>query len=311
MNILVLGGTGFLGGCLCRELLAAGHAVRVLERTSSAPPERAPSAIEYVSGDFADAVALSAAVEGCDVVFHLISTTLPKTSNDNPVYDLQSNLLDTVRLLDIARSSGVRKIIFASSGGTVYGKPQATPIAEGHPTEPECSYGIAKLAIEKYLQLYEHLYGLSYQVLRIANPYGEGQAPTRQQGAIAVFLNKALRGEAITVWGDGSVVRDYVYVEDVARAFRHALAYDGPERIFNIGSGGGHSVNEILNTIESLTQLPLHIDYVEPRAFDVPVNVLDIGRAGRELDWAPAVPLEEGLRRTLAWLEAGRPGITE
>src|SRR4029434_4711286 len=179
------------------------------------------------------------AVAGCEVVFHMISTTIPKSSNDNPAYDVESNLVGTLRMLEAARKAGVRKVVFASSGGTVYGIPKVVPINESHPTDPICSYGISKLAVEKYLHLYHALHGLDYCILRIGNPYGEGQRPTAAQGAVGVFLYKALHGGVIEIWGDGTVTRDYIYIGDVIQAFLKAMTYSGEHRLFNIGAGEG------------------------------------------------------------------------
>lgn len=303
MKTLILGGNGFMGSHLCHALVEAGYGVRVFDRPGTIPCLGSQPEVEYVSGDFSHAASVEQALAGCDVVFHLVSTTLPKTSNDNPIYDLESNLLDTVRLLESACRQGIRKVVFASSGGTVYGTPRTTPIKESHPTEPMCSYGIGKLAIEKYLQLFEHQYGLPYCVLRVANPYGEGQSPTRGQGAISVFCYQALRGEPIAIWGDGSVVRDYVYVSDVVAAFLKALTYEGEQRVFNVGSGIGYSINDILDAIESLCDGPMTRSHADARAFDVPLNVLDISRARLHLGWEPSQTLGAGLARTMAWLK--------
>ncbi len=187
---LVLGGAGFLGSHIVDALVESGSAVRVFDRV----PRRAavPTAVEWVEGDFGNRGDLSAAAEGCEVAIHLVATTLPKTSNDDPIHDLETNLLPTVRFLDVARDLGVRRIVFASSGGTVYGIPAGVPIPETHPTHPICSYGIHKLAIEQYLHLYHTLHGLEYCVLRLANPFGERQRADLSQGAVAVFLDKAI-----------------------------------------------------------------------------------------------------------------------
>ncbi|MFM0078438.1 NAD-dependent epimerase/dehydratase family protein [Paraburkholderia sediminicola] len=301
MNCLVFGGAGFLGKHLCRKLIDAGHQVRVFDRAGRAVPDSL-SDCEWVAGDFTNPQDISAALRDCEVVFHLVSATQPKASNENPVFDIEANLIATLRMLEAARLAGTRRVVFASSGGTVYGNPRILPIPEEHPTDPLCSYGIGKLAIEKYLHLYKDLHGIDYRVLRIANPYGEGQEPHAQQGAIAVFSYKALKDETITVWGDGSVVRDYLHVGDVADAMVRAMGHAGPHNVFNIGSGCGYSVNELLNAIERSLGRPVRRAYLPGRSFDVSKNVLDITRAKEALQWGPQICLEDGLQRTLQWL---------
>jgi UDP-glucose 4-epimerase len=301
MKCVILGGRGFLGGQLHMALLREGHHVRIFDR----PGSRAALAIaeqEYVGGDFGNREDLVEALAGCEVIFHLVCTTLPASSNENPLYDVETNLVSTIRLLDVARTSGTKKIVFASSGGTVYGVPQNVPVTENHPTDPLCSYAISKLAIEKFLHLYSHLHRVDYTVLRIANPYGEGQSPFGKQGAIAVFTYKALRGEPIQIWGDGEVVRDYLYAGDVADAMLKAMHYEGPHHVFNIGAGRGHSLNELLARIEALLGRRVERTYQPGRRFDTPVNVLDIGRAREHLRWTPGTTLETGLARTAEWL---------
>jgi UDP-glucose 4-epimerase len=304
---LVLGGGGFLGGHLVEALQDEGFRVRVFDRV----PRRATAAgidpeTDWYEGDFGNRGDIDAALKDCDVAFHLVATTLPRSSNEDPIHDLESNLVPTVRFLAAAVECGVKKVVFASSGGTVYGIPQTIPIAENHATQPLCSYGIHKLAIEQYLHLYHSLYGLSYCVLRLANPFGERQRSDAAQGAVAVFLDQALRREEITVWGDGRAVRDYVYVGDVARAFCLAATHASRTGVFNVGSGVGHSVNDLLAAIEVLLGRAVSRRYSEGRAFDVPVNVLDIGTAKTVLGWQPQVTFADGLERTLRWLQASR-----
>jgi UDP-glucose 4-epimerase len=205
-------------------------------------------------------------------------------------------------LLHHALHAGIRKVVFLSSGGAVYGLPLWLPIPEHHPTNPICSYGITKLAVEKYLGMFEKLYGLEYVVLRISNLYGERQRTKSSQGAVAVFLGKALAGENIEIWGDGSVIRDYVHIADVVNAILASAQYDGPERIFNIGFGVGISLNEVISEIECAMGMKVSRTYVKGRAFDVPSSVLGIECAKRELRWEPEISFPVGLRRTLRWL---------
>jgi UDP-glucose 4-epimerase len=291
---------------LLEALLENDCRIRAFDRTRN-PDLYPPPNVEWCQGDFADANHLAAALDGCQTVFHLLATTDPRTSNDDPVHDIETNLAATVRLLELARKSHVKKIVFASSGGTVYGVPATVPISEHHATRPICSYGIHKLAIEQYLRLYHRLHGLDYCVLRISNAFGERQRPNASQGAVTVFLHKALSGEPIDIWGDGSAVRDYLYVGDVARAFCLGARHIGPPHIFNIGSGRGRSVNDLISSIEALLGRPMSKRYLPSRPFDVPVNVLDISLAAMHLDWSPQHSFEEGLTRTLKWLQAGGP----
>jgi UDP-glucose 4-epimerase len=301
---LVLGGAGFIGSHLADALARAGHSVRTFDRpqANSTPA----GAYETVTGDFLDPRDVERALRGSEVVFHLVSTTLPQTSNENPAQDLEANVLATLRVLELCRREGVRKVVFVSSGGTVYGVPSSLPIAETHPTQPTCAYGVHKLAIEKYLHLEHVLHGLDYCVLRPSNLYGERQRPDFAFGAVTVFLHRALRGEPIRIWGDGSVVRDYVYVGDAVGALVKAMAHEGEERVFNIGSGTGTSLNELVQLIESAIDGRVAVEYTAARAFDVPANVLDSSLAKRVLGWSAATPLASGIRKTCEWLRAGR-----
>jgi UDP-glucose 4-epimerase len=301
MKCLVLGGGGFIGSFIVDRLLIEGNFVRVFERPRVVPyrPFKPYEKVEWLQGDFISRTDVMAAVQGCEMIFHLISTTLPKNSNDNPVYDVESNLVPTIQLLESAVHYGVRKVIFISSGGTIYGIPRQLPIPETHPTEPLVSYGVVKLTIEKYLQLYYSLYGLDYSILRVANPFGERQRVNTAQGAVSVFLSKAVGKDMIDVWGDGSVKRDFIYILDVVDAFIKLMDHFGEPRIFNIGSGYGRSVNDLLSEIEGLIGHPVMRRYLPDRKFDVPVSILDISRANEILGWQPRFSFRDGLQRTL------------
>jgi len=310
MKVTVFGGGGFIGSAICDRLLRDGHALRIFERPR-VDPYRAFAAgedVEWVTGDLLSMHDLGAAIDGSDAVVHLVSTTLPKSSNDDPVYDVQTNLVASLQMLEAMRARDVRRIVFISSGGTVYGTPQRVPVDEAHPTEPQVSYGIVKLAIEKYLLMYQRLHGFRTRILRVANPYGERQRVATAQGAVGVFLHRALRNEPIEVWGDGSVVRDYIYVADVAEAFAKALAYEGDQSVFNISSGQGVSLNELLAQLEGLLGRPVERRYLAGRSIDVPANVLDNSLARRELGWSPQVDLARGLARTADWMRANLGG---
>jgi UDP-glucose 4-epimerase len=306
MKCLVLGAGGFIGSHLVEQLLTGGHEVRCFdlpEALSSSPSVLGAHSVELVPGDFCNEFDLNEAMKGCDVCYHLVSTTLPKSSNLAPIFDIQTNLIGTVQLLQIAVKHRVKRMVFVSSGGTVYGAPSVVPITESHPANPICSYGITKLAIEKYLEMFRSLHGLDYCVLRLANPYGERQRTRSSQGAVAVFLGKAMRGECIEVWGDGSVVRDYLHVEDVCRALMKALDVNTSEhRVYNIGSGGGLSVRQVLDTVSSILGRSIEVRYAAARDFDVPVSVLSIVRAKQLMGWMPKISFEQGVERFSRWL---------
>lgn len=302
--VTVFGGGGFLGSAIVDRLLATGHTVRVLERPHNAPHRTfaAEEKVEWLSGDFCQAEDLKKALQGTSAVIHLAWSTRPKSSNDAPIFDVQSNVIATLQLLEEMKAQGIQKILFASSGGTVYGPPLHTPIGEDHPTNPTTSYGITKLTAEKYLLLARELYGLRPIILRVANPYGERQRVEDAQGVVAAFLNCALAGQPIEIWGDGGVIRDFLHVEDVSSACVAALRYQGEHCIFNIGSGSGTSLNELVQLLSELLGRELPVLHKPGREFDVRSNVLCCQRARQDLHWQPSISMAEGLGRTLAWL---------
>ena len=302
---LVLGGRGFIGSHLIDSLLSLGAKVRCFDRphvSQLGHSHQNNSNFELFEGDFSSESDIAAALEGCKYVYHMISTTLPKSSNADMAFDVETNLIGTVRLLTHAARLDVAKVVFVSSGGTVYGVPRTVPIVETHPTDPVCSYGITKLAIEKYLRLFHELHGLDYTVLRLSNPYGERQRVHASQGAVAVFLGKVLRGEPIEIWGDGSIVRDYIYISDVVDALVLARQPTS-DRLFNIGAGQGLSLNEMLAHIEKVTGRPATRRYLPGRPFDVPASVLCVSRAREGLGWEPNISFEAGLRLFSDWLQ--------
>ena len=305
MNIVIFGGGGFIGSTIADRLLQDGHALRIFERPRVMPyrPFDSTESVEWVTGDFGSVHDVNEALAGMDAVLHLVSTTLPKSSNDDPVYDVQSNLVATLHLLEGMVSHGVKRIVFISSGGTVYGPPQYLPIDERHPTEPQVSYGITKLAIEKYLLIYQRNHGIKATILRVANPYGERQRIETAQGAVGVFASRALSDLALEIWGDGTVTRDYLHVSDVADAFAKAVTYTGEHPVFNISSGVGTSLNEMIAMLERTLGRAVVRNFRPGRAFDVPTSVLDNSLAQSELGWAPIVALEDGIGRTLDWMQ--------
>ncbi len=297
MNALVLGGNGFIGSHLVDRLIAEGHNVRVYDKYEEYFRKPLPG-VDYRFGEFGNRGLLADALKGIEVVFHLISTSNPGTSNDDPVFDVQSNVVDSLFLLEKCVEIGTKKMVYVSSGGTVYGSPSTLPVPETHSTEPMCSYGISKLTTEKYLALYKLLKRLEYVVVRPSNAFGPRQNPTSIQGAIPVFLSKIVHNEAIEVWGDGSVIRDYVYVDDLVDGIYRAAVHSAPSSIYNLGSGVGLSLKEIVASIRRVVDQDFTVRYTEKRVFDVPAIYLDITRAGSELGWKPMTTLDKGILRT-------------
>jgi UDP-glucose 4-epimerase len=304
MKCVIFGGGGFIGSEIVNRLLLEGHSVRIFERPRIEPFRRFSTneQVEWITGDFLSIRDVNNAIEGANVVLHLVSTTLPRSSNDDAIYDVQSNVVGTLQLLNSMVDRNVRRIVFISSGGTVYGIPKYLPIDEHHPTDPLVSYGIAKLTIEKYLALFERMHGIRAITLRVANPFGERQRVEMAQGAVGVFLHRALTGQPIEIWGDGTVTRDFVYVGDVARAFSLAMVYTGSKSVFNIGSGLGTSLNELITMLEEALGMPIERRYFPARSFDVPVSVLSNALALAELGWMPLTSMRQGIARTVEWM---------
>ncbi len=308
MRCLIIGGAGFIGSHIAEALVLRGHYVRIfdLPGVGLGNLTNGLNPVDIVRGDFKNRADISIALENMDVVLHLAYSTLPSSSNENPFCDIETNVLGTIMLLDEMLRHGVGKIVFASSGGTVYGNPQELPIPETHPTNPLCSYGITKLTIEKYLALYKQIHDLDYTVLRMANVYGERQRMDSIQGAIAVFLGRALRRQPIIIWGDGSVTRDFLHVTDAVSAMLAVTARDCKSAVYNIGSGEGTSIQEVLGHIHDVTGKFTPVHYTDGRKMDVTHNRLNISRAKKELAWNPKITLREGIEKTWLWMKKSR-----
>ncbi|WP_162242629.1 NAD-dependent epimerase/dehydratase family protein [Methylobacterium sp. Leaf88] len=304
MRVLVLGAGGFVGSAICRELRKQGAIVQGFGRNITYG-DSIEDEILWTNGNLSDDMALSKAIVGQNIVFHLINSSLPESSNHNPASDLSANTLPTLSLLELCKNEGVKKIVFASSGGAVYGIPEKTPIPENAQTDPISAYGISKLSIEKYLNLYYRLYGLNYHIFRVANPYGPYQSPFRKQGVIAVTMHRILNNLPIEIYGNDKIVRDYVYVDDVARLLVSGIEYNGEHRVMNVGSGIGLSIDDVITQIEKTLRVSKQSrNYRSYRAADVPISILDISLAKHEMNWSPQVSLADGLARTANWMKS-------
>jgi len=302
MRILILGGSGFLGSHVVDRFLAGGNEVAVYD-LSSERYRRKPPGVQYHTGDLGNVGALEEVIStGFDAVLHFISTTTPKSSNNSPEFDIQSNVINTVHMLDLCVKHKIRKIVFLSSGGTIYGNIGEEPaVNEQHAVHPLCSYAVSKLSIEHYLHIYKQLYGLDFVSLRVSNPYGERQNPEVALGAVTVFLHRVINRQPIEVWGDGSVVRDFIYAADVADAVY--LATTNPiSGVFNAGSGVGLSLRQLIAEIEIVLNLTAQVHWTPGRAFDVPRIVLDSSKLQAATGWSCSRSFREGLTRTADWL---------
>lgn len=301
MKVLVLGGSGFIGSHVVDALLAAGHAVRVFDRA----PERyraAPDAVDFVQGNLSDTSMIAEALAGIDMVFHLVSTTVPATANMDPVADIQGNLIATVRLLELMRGHGIDRLLYLSSGGTVYGAPTQDPVPETHALKPISSYGIVKVAIESYLAMEAHMHGLRPVILRPSNPYGPRQGHGGVQGVIGTYMRCLADGEPMQLWGDGSVVRDFIHVRDLARLCVICAEQD-VTGTFNAGAGTGHSMRQIIDGIAEVSGMPVEPVMKPGRAFDIPRVVLDIEQTTKATGWCPEIGFQDGLTETWDWVK--------
>ncbi|WP_406876112.1 NAD-dependent epimerase/dehydratase family protein [Sphingomonas sp. 179-A 2A2 NHS] len=299
---MVLGAGGFIGTNLCLALRQSGSKVTAVGHRPADWPAMLAD-VAWVEADFNDASAMARVVARGDTVVHLLGGSAPAESNANPIRDVEDSLLPSLRLIDICAAAGVGRLIFLSSGGTVYGPSDRQRLSESDSTNPISAYGINKLAVEKYLGLFRHLHGLSAIALRVANPYGPFHRRVAQ-GIVGAALYKALAGKPIEIWGDGSVVRDYLHVDDLVAAILLAADYQGSDWVFNIGSGQGRSIREVVVDVCAQTDTPLaNVVYLPGRLADVPRNVLDCGLAARELGWRPRIAWSDGLRATAEWMQ--------
>lgn len=301
---IIYGGAGFIGSHIAEDLLSKNMRVTIFDKLNASKKNVAHilSEIDFVEGDFNNDVDINRSVKNKDYVVHLVSSTLPADSNLNPYYDVESNLVSSLHLFDRCAHHGVKKVIFISSGGTVYGNPLKLPIKEDHPTDPLNSYGIIKLTIEKYLSLSKNLRGLDYKILRFANPFGERQNPMLNQGLIAHLLYKIKHKQTIEIWGDGKTIRDYFYIKDGAKAIYRAMRDNSEKNLYNISSGTGYSINQILDKFRRVLKLKFKVKYLPSRKFDVKANILDNRLAARQLKWIPETPFNEGLKNTWRYI---------
>ena len=307
MKIMLLGGAGFIGTNLMIHLVQnRSNVITLVDRKRSYFPKTEllnANNITIKESSLEADTDFEELLQGQEIVYHLVSTTVPSTSNQHISQELNANVVLSSNLFEACVHCGVKKVVFISSGGTVYGKESDCPLSENTSTNPISSYGVQKIAIEKLLYLYRHMYGLDYQIIRLANPYGPYQRPDGVLGAVTTFTYKALKGEPITVYGDGSVIRDFIYIDDAISAIMKITYGKNTHHIFNVGCGYGTSINQVLDTIQDTLQIKLNILYEEGRSVDVPRNFLDISRYEKYYGALEPISLSEGIRKTSEFMK--------
>ena len=301
MKALVTGGAGFIGSNLVELLLAEGHEVVVLDDISSGYEENLYDEAEFVRGDVTDRERVTAAMSGCDVVFHLAASVGNTRSIENPLRDSQVNVLGMVNVLESARGGGIERVVFSSSAGT-FGELKTLPIHEDHPQDPDSPYGVSKLAAEKMCLVYNKLHGMSNVCLRYFNVYGARQRYDAYGNVIPIFAERMLRGAEIVIFGDGEQTRDFVNVADVARANYLAGTTDGVRGVFNLGSASRVTINELVRIMAGVSRTTLPVVHGAPRPGDVRDSLANIDAATEAFGFRPSVTLEDGLGDYIDWL---------
>lgn len=304
MKIAILGAAGFIGTNLSLQLLKDENNKLTLidEKKEFFPKIILDSPASIVETQLNHETDYEALLTGQEMVFHLLSTTVPTSANQQIGQELTINVVGTANILEACVKTGVKKVVFISSGGTVYGKDVVCPITEDAVTNPITSYGIQKITIEKLLYLYHYMHGLDYRIARFANPYGPYQRPNGVLGAVTTFVYKTLKHENIEIYGDGSVVRDFIYIDDAICALLNICKDNAKHKIYNVGSGTGVSIRGIVDTIEQACGHKLKVNYTGARAVDVPENYLDITRYEEEFGTLCKVSLKEGIKKTAEFM---------
>ena len=302
MRILVTGGAGFIGSNVADRFLELGHEVAVFDDLSTGFREFVNPRARFFEGDLADPAQVDACLAAFkpEVVCHHAAQIDVRKSVSDPIWDARVNILGSIGLLQACTRHGVRKVLYASTGGALYGEGRQLPATEDHPVNPEAPYGISKHTVEHYLYLWKLLHGLDYTVLRYPNVFGPRQNPHGEAGVNAIFIGLMLEGKRPRIFGDGNAVRDYLFISDVVEANVLALE-QGSGEMLNIGTGIGTSVNDIVRELKVILDFKEDAIHEPPRPGEIQRIYLDASRAAKVLGWAPRVSFHEGLRRTVEW----------
>ncbi len=306
MKICIVGGDGFIGQWVVNELLLRGHSAVVIGRSDE--PKFVMENVEYVSSNYEYQIKIRPVLERVDGLIHLASSTIPSTSVTDPSLDFTTNVLPSLTLFQEAAEVELSKLLFVSSGGTVYGDVEVLPIHENSATNPISSYGISKLAIERYADMFYRLKGLNTTVVRPANAYGVGRDGQLGRGFITQVICALVYGSPLHVFGDGSNVRDYVHVKDIARGIMTIFEDSSSDRVYNIGTGIGLSNTDIVREVEEIADVDqgtINVDFKTDRGFDVVSNILDASRLRSLSGWQPSINIKDGIRELLQAVSTG------
>lgn len=294
MRSLILGGTGFIGKNLLNQLVKKNELVTTYSRSAITPISTVHT---HIQADLTDIESLTAAIKASDIVYHLIHTNTPAGADANWSGDLAGNLLPLVAIIEACAIAN-SKLVFASSGGTIYGNAAILPTPEDAPCVPINVYGVSKLCMENLLRLGSSKYGISVTTLRIANPFGAMQNHHKGQGLIGAFLAAITSGTAIQIWGDGSTIRDYIYIDDLIEAFELVSARSNGYNVYNVGSGVGRSILDVADAVEKITGRHLEKIFMPARPIDVPVSILSSQKLKTDFNWKASDNFEAQLLRT-------------
>lgn len=308
----VYGADGFIGRHLVRRLIGQGSQVRAVSRRFDREySDEIEGKADIVAADLSQPLAMASSLQDVNTVVQLMSSSSPGLRNDHAVADIAENVVPHVEFLENCLSAGVKRYVFISSGGTVYGPNAPVPTPETAPTNPISSHGLTKLVVEKYIQMHGHVDGLEYVILRVANPYGPGQTFRKGQGLVPAIIDRWQKKQPVRIFGDGAARRDYIFIDDVIDAIEAATAMPGrPQLILNVGSGETRSINEVVEAVEAATGVALKREYVAARSTDVDVAYLDITRAKEVLNWAPRTQFHQGMEQTIAQFLAQSPPVS-
>ncbi len=303
MKIVVTGGAGFIASHIVDRYVQLGHQVAIIDNLSTGRRENVNPQAAFYEVDITDAAAVAEvmAAEKPELINHHAAQMSVRRSGQEPAFDAATNILGGINVMEAVLAVGTSKIIYASSGGTVYGELEYIPADESHPIRPASHYGVSKHTVEHYLELYNQAQGLVYTILRYANVYGPRQNPHGEAGVVAIFGNQMLHGEQSTIFGDGSDTRDYVFIDDIVDANSRVLDH-GDNEIFNLGTGQQITVRETFAAISAATGFTGQPHYSESRVGDIAHNALDAAKARQVLGWEPTVDFEQGIQRTIEYL---------